>query len=317
MEEITMNDAGTFDRPGSPGTGVLVVAAGGDDFAGQVVERLRSQQVPVVWADPGRPEVLEVSEHLVGGTAIGTVRVGDPDASSRELAVEQVWQGWYHPPAMPVYAQAGARLGLGWSLLEPVWLLLPRWLNQPADLALAACRPVQLQRAQAAGLPIAATVLTTSPQEARDFQRRTAGMTETPLTWPVGGPVGTIDDPALLESMTHPHLLQAPADGIARIRLTAVNDHLSAVRLETTESGQARPAVQVAVPSRTRGAVHDLLAGLGLRFAVLDFAESSHGSWIFLGLDALPRGVLEQAQAGVDVAALVADALADAHTRPQ
>jgi hypothetical protein len=311
---------GQASNPASNGDrGVLVVASGSDDLARRVVEQLRARPTPVVWVDPGRAGLPEVSVHLGGDTAVGTVRAADPGAAGelRELSLDRVWHGWYHPPAIPGHLAAGQRLAAGWTLLEPLWLLMPRWLQTPSDLALAASRPAQLQRAHAVGLHIPATLVTTSTADARGFQQHTSDLIATPLTWPLASPpAGAVGDQASLERITHPRLLQADTRGVARIRVTVVDDWVNAVRVRLSPQDHQPAPIEVNVPHRVHTSIHDPMAALALQFAVLDFTELQDGSWIFLGLDATPHEVTEQALAGVDVAAQLADALADGDTTP-
>jgi hypothetical protein len=196
--------------------------------------------------------------------------------------------------------------------VKALWAALPGhlWLNRPADVARAGYRTVQLRHAAQAGLAVPATMATTSTTAASAFLRQHGPLRDGPLTWPPHGFAGRVDDPAQLERFTELRLLQADIQVTGRVRITVVDQHLAAVRVELNVDGRApSPPVPAEVTEQLRRGVLALMDALALRVAVLDLLEARDGSWVFVGLDATPQEAWDQALAGENVAVWIADAL--------
>lgn len=310
-----------------PGT-VLVLTGRLDPTADLVVTELRRRAVPVFRCDPGDfPQRLEVAAEF-DGSWTGAIRT-----PHRELALRDVRCAYYRRPG-PVaagadldaaereWATAEARGGLGGLLAA-----IPHWLNHPSRMDHAEYKPVQLAAAAGAGLPTPRTLITSDPAAARRFVAglpravykafcstvRGADGRRFIYTTPVDA--ADLDDDAVRYTA---HQFQEWVEKVYEVRLTVVDDRFFAARL-TGRSADARTdwrsdydSVDYAVadvPAAVRNGVTRLLAGLGLRFAAMDFAVRADGTWVFLDLNPNGQWGWIEHETGLPICAAIADAL--------
>ena len=317
--------------PSADAPAVLVLTERLDPTADLVVTELSERGVPVVRFDAADfPTRLAVTAAF-DGRWTGTIRAG-----SRTLRLEHVRGAYYRRPgafALPdgltaadrAWAGLEARVGLGGLLAT-----IPTWLNHPHRIGAAEYKPGQLAAAAAAGLTTPRTRITNAPVEARRFAAMHGPVVYKPFsattesdgrrafihTTPVDA--ADLDDEGIRHTA---HLFQEWVDKAYEVRLTVVDDHLFAARL-TAGSPAARidwradyDAVSydvVATPAPVRSGVRRMLAGLGLRFAAMDFAVTADGTWYFLDLNPNGQWSWIEHATGLPICAAIVDAL----TRP-
>lgn len=325
---------------------VLVLTGRLDATADLVIAELDHRGVPVFRCDPADfPDRLAVSARFdaTGGWA-GTLRT-----PYRSVELARIVGGWYRRPGriavrtdpaaedvpdrdgaavagvggtdVDEWASAEARGGFG-GLLAAV----PCWLNDPGRMEHAEYKPVQLAAAARAGLATPRTLITTDPAAAREFvaglphavykpfrgSLRSADGTRFIYTSPITA--AEIDDSVRYTA----HQFQEWIDKDHEVRLTVVGDRYFAARL-TGRSDDARvdwrsdyDSVDYAVaevPDRVRAAVGAMLAGLGLRFAAMDFVVHPDGSWYFLDLNPNGQWGWIEHHTGLPICAAIADTL--------
>jgi hypothetical protein len=149
---------------------VLVLTGPYDTTADYVVDELNQRGQPVFRCNPGDfPAGLSLVARLGGGWT-GSLRL--PERCS---ALDEIGCAYYRRPTVFEFpdhlndeerrwALREARSAVGGVLAE-----LPRWLNHPACIGRAEYKPVQLARAEVAGLTVPDTLITKDPDEARSF----------------------------------------------------------------------------------------------------------------------------------------------------
>lgn len=312
---------------------VLVLTARLDPTADLVVEELHRRSVPVFRCDPADfPTTLSVAASF-DGDGDGGRWTGELRTPYRAVDLAAVGCAYHRRPGRPVvsgelagedreWAEREARVGF-----DGLVAAVPRWLNHPDRTAHAEYKPVQLAAAARAGLATPRTLVTNDPAAARRFvgglpravykafcSPVTVGEEHRFVYTTVVG-AADLDDAAI---RTTAHQFQEWVDKAYEVRLTVVDDRLFAARL-TARSPDAEidwrsdyDAVEYAVadvPDPVRRAVGALLAGLGLRFAAMDFAVRPTGEWVFLDLNPNGQWGWIEHETGLPITAALADAL--------
>ncbi|MBA2324237.1 MAG: RimK domain-containing protein [Pseudonocardiales bacterium] len=244
--------------------------------------------------------------------------VGRLCSPHRDVELEDIDAVWYRAPAafqLPAgltvaerrHAHIEAKLGLGGVLLA----LRTRWVNRP-DLSATACyKPLQLAAAARAGLTVADTLVTNTPDAVRSFvlEHDTGVITKMFASNSVvedGGrkvaftrPVTTADlaDLAGIETTTHQFQARiAPKAFDARIVVIgsamfgfAIHASTEAARLDFRRDYRALRYERIDVPAQVAAGVAVLMAEFGLAFAAIDFVVQPDGRWVFIG-DVNPGG---------------------------
>lgn len=307
---------------------VLVLTHWFDPTADAVVEELNRREVPVFRYNPGDfPQRTALAATLDGGWT-GSLRT-----DTRALDLADVGCVYYRRPTTfefpdkmsapeRKWAAREARMGLGGVLAA-----LPRWLNHPADMARAEYKPVQLAAATAAGLRVPDTVVTNDIDAARSFVAASGRVIYKPLS---GGGVAedstyrliyaTIVDPEELdESVTRTaHLFQAWVPKDHEVRLTVIDEHFHAARIDARSEAGAidwRSDYEhldyciTDVPTDVRRATLALMRTVRLRFGTLDFVVTPEGDWVFLEVNPNGQWAWIEEETGLPIAASIADAL--------
>ncbi|MFI1014390.1 ATP-grasp ribosomal peptide maturase [Streptomyces sp. NPDC020965] len=289
-------------------TTVLVIAARDDTPTDRIVQILAERGVEVFRMDTADfPEHLEMSaridqEHTWSGelrTSRRTAPLADVTAVYCRAPGAFVFPEEMSLPERR-FAAAQARAGLGGvvNALAPL-----RWVSHPATMARAEYKPVQLAEARRAGLRISPTLITNRADSVRRFAAEIPGpIVCKPLANPVlieGGELKSVYTRRLTEADlsdltgigTTAHLFQAWVDKAYEVRLTVVGDRQFATEVHAgsgaayedwrSDYGSLSYAA-TETPPQIADAVDRLLAGLGLRFAALDFVVSPAGEWTFL-----------------------------------
>ncbi|MCX4550211.1 ATP-grasp ribosomal peptide maturase [Streptomyces sp. NBC_01267] len=223
------------------------------------------------------------------------------------------------------FAAAQARAGLGGVITA---LEGCRWVSNPAAMARAEYKPVQLAAAREAGLRIAPTLITNRPESVRAFAAEARG----PIVCkPVASPVfiegnqlkavyskrldaDGLTDLRGIESTAH--LFQAWADKAYEVRLTVVGNRMFAAEIHAGSDAAyedwrtdyaSLTYAATDTPADVASGVRRLLDMLHLRYAALDFVVSPAGEWTFL--EANPCGQWDWIAHATDLP--IAEAIAD------
>jgi ATP-grasp ribosomal peptide maturase len=283
---------------------VLVATRLDDTTAEPVIAELHRRGVPVVRFDPGDfPGTLTVSARFDGERWDGRIETGSRTA--RLPGPRSLW--WRRPSGFNFkhlesqdanYALHQARLGFGGLLV-----CLPDclYVNHPHRIADAEYKPVQLAAAARSGLQVPSTLLTSSPQDAREFiaARNAEGnrVLHKPLATPmwrtaegemriVGVDIVTaadIDD-SVAGTM---HLFQQAVDKMSDLRVTVIGETVFTVRITSDlldwRTDYDALAYEVAeLDCATKAGIRRYMNRFGLVFGAFDFAVDRDGTPWFL-----------------------------------
>ncbi|EST27633.1 ATP-grasp ribosomal peptide maturase [Streptomyces roseochromogenus] len=281
------------------GPPVLVVTRLDDVTADEVITELNRRRVPVVRLDPGDfPREITLS-CTFGGTGPGGTLV----TASRTLDVGNVRSVYWRRPTpytadLALEAQAArwaveeARYGLGGILaaLPDTHYVNHPWRNRDAEY-----KPAQLATAARCGFTVPPTLITNDSIQARDFITNHGPviykpLRETECTDDTGRSLTVwIEDvtPDQIDSRIRhtAHLFQQRVSKTADIRLTAVGDHLTAVRIDGSPGVDWRRHYDaltyspVPVPPEIANGVRAYLDAFGLVFGAFDFGLAPDGGW--------------------------------------
>ncbi|HXI12026.1 MAG TPA: ATP-grasp ribosomal peptide maturase [Thermoanaerobaculia bacterium] len=228
--------------------------------------------------------------------------------------VQNIWLRRPKPVSIPARDDAAehAHVVNEWGeALEGFLAHVPRakWMNHPVNNVAASHKLEQLTRAEAYGLAAPRTLVTQSNAELRGFWSEMNGRV---IVKPLASGFLEREDGAhtsiytnrveadQLESpvlSTCPTLFQEEIEKVYDVRLTAVDDVLTAVALRRDDVDD--PDVRrdnmrhvhyevVQIPLATAAAVRALLHSYDLRFAAVDFGVTERGEWVFFEIN--PNG---------------------------
>lgn len=311
---------------------ILVLSAHEDRTADAVIGELQERAASVVRMDAGDfPIRSQLGATFSPDDFQGWLRSGDVHVDLG--AVQSIY---YRRPtrftfpdtlsdADKVLAATEARLGFGGVLAG----LDTLWVNHPARVATAEYKPIQLRTAAQCRLDIPRTLITNDKQAVIDFADRVDGPVVCKMLSPLvlsehGVPhmtyttvidVGAIDSAALA---TTAHLIQEWVPKKFDARVTMVGRKAFAVAIHT---GSDRGHVdwrsdygsleyqQVDLPGRVAAAAARFLERLGLSFGAFDFVVTPEDEWVMLECNPAGQWLWLQHEAGVEIAAGIADLL--------
>jgi ATP-grasp ribosomal peptide maturase len=311
---------------------VLVLTGEDDPTADAVIEELTRRGTRVARMDVGDfPTRLRLAGRFEGGWR-GRLWT---DSTAVELA--DIGSIYYRRPTrfrMPeglsdgdsVFAAVEARLGFG-GVLEALDVL---WVNNPARVAVAEYKPLQLKVADDCGLAVPRTLVTNDHESVVAFAAELAGpvicKTLSSLVLSEAGQAQAIYttpvdpgaiDPARLAVTAH--LIQEQIDKAYDVRVTMVGPVCLAVAI-TSDSPAARidwradyhslTYALVEPPGHVVAAMGRYLAAMGLSYGAFDFAVSRSGEWIMLECNPAGQWLWLERAVGIPVAASLADLLA-------
>lgn len=235
----------------------------------------------------------------------------------REWRMQDFTAVWFRRPLMPELRDLEPDVA-GWAEAEALEALngLWRthdalWVNDPQANWAADSKPEQLRTARQLGFEIPATLVTNSPEEARNFAAsQPSGAVSKPLREGrvvVRGEehayyttfLDSEDVAALGELGPEPYLLQGLVDKRYDVRVTVIDREAFAVRIESQDEPAARVdwrraesavlphAVEELPEQVSRGCVA-LVRHYGLRFGAIDLARRPDGAHAFFELN--PNG---------------------------
>ncbi|MET9817552.1 ATP-grasp ribosomal peptide maturase [Streptomyces sp. NPDC006355] len=305
---------------------VLVVTSLFDPTADVVISELHDRDVPVVRFDSGDfPASLsveaEITEHGLRG------RLHTP---SRTADLAHVRAMYYRRPtgfAFPHldeqdarFAITQARYGLGGALASLPGCL---YVNHPHRIGDAEFKPAGLTAAADAGFLVPPTLITSSPDAARNFIRRYGSVIYKPLHNPVyrvGGvssvvevaevSVNDIDD----EVAGTAHLFQERVPKAADVRVTVIGGDVFCVRIDSdlldwrTDYSRLTYTPVEAQPG-ILAALHHYMNRFRLVFGAFDFAVGEDGRWWFLECNPSGQWYWLETETGLPMCAALADLL--------
>ncbi|MEU1421418.1 ATP-grasp ribosomal peptide maturase [Kitasatospora sp. NPDC005751] len=303
-----------------------------DPTADLVIEELNRRAVPVFRADTAWfPSRLALAAGLDGEGWRGTLATG-----RRTLDLTTVQAVYYRrptpsrfpedmPPESRAVAVAEAGRGFGGLLAA----LPARWLPPPGRASDAEYKPLQLRIAAECGLHVPRTLITNSPDAAREFADAIAA----PVIYKPFAPIrGTIDgrSVAVYASVLRPgdaghpsiattaHLFQEWVPKAYEVRLTAIGGRLFTVEIHAGSAAahtdwrsdyDSLSYRACEPPTAVAQGVQRMLGRLGLPYGAFDFVVTPSGRWTFLEVNPNGQyGFIEQAT-GLPITAAICDYL--------
>ncbi len=196
-------------------------------------------------------------------------------------------------------------LGLLYSQTGPGASTPALWVSAPEAIERAEYKPLQLAAAQAVGLRVPRTLLTTDPVAVRMFFEACAGqvvckaLARGVVEWPDGSAAYLytsavqVTDLAALEGVqAMPHLLQERLPAACALRVVVIGQQLFAVEIHppATEPGMLdwrRAYSQLhyelhSLPRHVETQLLTLTQSLGLQFSSLDLLLTPEGEYVYL-----------------------------------
>lgn len=289
---------------------VLVLTCDLDPTADLVINELTQRGTPLVRLDPGAfPAAVGLSARIDTDGWHGEI-----NGRHRDVDLDKIRSVYYRrpsphqvearlPPADTEWSRQEARAAFS-GVLDS---LTCRWVNHPADNRRATNKPAGLAAAARCGLTIPRTLVTSQPEQAREFIRSVGGTAAyKPLAgapvehdgapqvvWTSKVTVADITDAVTLTA----HLFQEWINKAYEVRLTAVGNRLFAAEIHA-HSDAARHdfrsdydnlTYQVCdVPDTVADGIGRLLAAYRLQYAAMDFLVNQAGDWHMVDLN--PNG---------------------------
>ena len=305
---------------------VLVVTSLHVPTADVVIRELHDRDIPVVRLDSGDfPASLsveaEITEHGLRGRLLTPSRTAD---------LANVRSMYYRRPtgfAFPHldeqdarFAITQARYGLGGVLASLPDCL---YVNHPHRIGDAEFKPAGLATAAKAGFLVPPTLVTSSPDAAREFIKARGPVIYKPLSAPVYRVDGVssairvaevtaddIDDDVAGTA----HLFQQRVPKVADVRVTVIGGHVFCVRIDSDlldwRTDYSRLAyTPVEAPPGIRPALHRYMNRFKLVFGAFDFAVGADGRWWFLECNPSGQWHWLEDETGLPMCAALADLL--------
>jgi ATP-grasp ribosomal peptide maturase len=313
---------------------VVVLTQAGDVTADMVIQELQSRDVPVFWFDTAQfPLSLTVNAHFDG------VWRGTLDGPDGTVALESIRSVYFRRPTGFVFpdgmtdaerrfAGSEARRGIGGLLMALPSCL---WLNHPSRVADAEYKPYQLAAAARCGLDVPRTVLTNDPtavDDAREYLGPELVYKPLGLTSVVDGdrlsmlyttavPPEFIADKRVALTV---HQFQKRIHKYRDVRATVVGDQVYAadlfsggpdVLLDWRADYSAIRYERTQLPEQVEARLLALTRQLGLRFCAADFVVTPEEEYYFVDLNPNGEWGWIEKEAGLPIAAAVAELLAE------
>ncbi|WP_156754146.1 ATP-grasp ribosomal peptide maturase [Actinokineospora pegani] len=312
---------------GHHGSTVLVIGSRDDPTATVVVDELARRSRPARRMDIGDfPSELGLTGKLLGGRWNG--ELGDVRFAEIESVYYRRPSRFTFPhglsPADLAFASEEARLGVSGVLTS---LDVP-WVNNPAKIAVAEYKPLQLRTAARCGLSVPSTLITTDHRAVIDFADAVGPLvckTLSSLAHSVDGKVrityttavdpGVIDPTALAVTA---HLFQSRVPKQYEVRVTmvgkralgvAIHAGSAAARLDWRADYAALSYAPIDVPSDVVGKAVTYLDAFGLAFGAFDFVVTPEDEWVFLECNPAGQWLWLERQAGIPITAALVDLL--------
>lgn len=317
---------------------VLVLTAAQDPTADAVVAELDRRGARVTRLDTGDfPTRLRIAAHTDADGWTGHLCTEET-----RLDLSRVGSVYYRRPTRfrfphglsegdVVFANAEARLGLGGVLAS----LDALWVNDPARIAVAEYKPLQLKAAVRAGLTAPRTLVTNDHAAAVEFAAEVGG----PVVCKTFSSVMLADEDGLRMTFTTPvdpavidpvqlavtaHLVQEWVPKAFEVRVTMVGCRPLAVAIHADSAHgmvdwrsdyAALRYKRIDVPSPVADGMVAYLDAFGLAFGAFDFVVTPTGEWIMLECNPAGQWLWLEHEVGAPIAAALADLLVDGAER--
>lgn len=305
---------------------MLVVTSLHDPTADVVIRELHDRDVPVVRLDSGDfPATLsveaEINEHGLRG------RLHTP---SRTADLAYVRALYYRRPTGFAFPHLGeqdarfavtqARYGLGGVVASLPGCL---YVNHPHRIGDAEFKPAGLTTAVDAGFLVPPTLITSSPDAARQFIKAHGPVIYKPLSNPVylvDGVSSVVKVAEVAEADIDDavagtaHLFQQRVAKVADVRVTVIGGQVFCVRIDSdlldwrTDYSRLTYTV-VEAPPGIRPAIHRYMNRFRLVFGAFDFAVGEDGRWWFLECNPSGQWHWLETETGLPMTAALADLL--------
>ncbi|MFJ8049780.1 ATP-grasp ribosomal peptide maturase [Streptomyces luteogriseus] len=305
---------------------VLVVTSLHDPTADVVISELHDRDVPVVRLDSGDfPATLsveaEITEHGLGGRLLTPSRTADL-ANVRSLYYRRP-TGFAFPHLDEQdsrFAVTQARYGLGGVLASLPGCL---YVNHPHRIGDAEFKPAGLATAVDAGFLVPPTLITSSPDAAREFIKAHDSVIYKPLSTPVYRVDGVSSAIRVAEVTADDvdddiagtaHLFQERVPKVADVRVTVIGGDVFCVRIDSDlldwRTDYSRLTyTPVEAPPGIRPALHRYMNRFRLVFGAFDFAVGEDGRWWFLECNPSGQWHWLETETGLPMCAALTDLL--------
>jgi hypothetical protein len=200
-----------------------------------------------------------------------------------------------------------------------------RWINPPALDASAGHKPYQLALAQSLGLEIPQTMMTSDPEEAREFWRACDGdviykqFLALPDAWSETRRLGQAETKAADDAIRlAPVIFQRRVAAVADLRVTIIGDDVFAAAVDVRNLAYD---VDVRLNLNARHVAHDLpddvtemlhalMRRLGLVYGAIDLRLTDDGRYVFLEINPAGQFLYVEQQTGQPITAALAACLA-------
>ncbi|PAZ16587.1 hypothetical protein CLM62_06455 [Streptomyces sp. SA15] len=305
---------------------VLVVTSLHDPTADVVIRELHDRGVPVVRLDSGDfPASLsveaEITQEGVRGRLITPSRTADLAAVRSLYYCRPTGFAFPHLDEQDArFAVTQARYGLGGVLASLPGCL---YVNHPHRIGDAEFKPSGLAAAVEAGFLVPPTLITSSPDAAREFIKGHDSVIYKPLYNPVyrvhGVPsvvrVAEVAAEDIDDSVSGTaHLFQARIPKVADVRVTVIGARVFCVRIDSdlldwrTDYSRLR-YTPVEPPPGMETALRTYLDHFGLVFGAFDFCVGEDGRWWFLECNSSGQWYWLEPETGLPMCAALADLL--------
>lgn len=281
---------------------ILIVSHVGDDHAVAVLNVLGHHEHPAVLLDTAKFPAEMTLNALIGADKI-KMAIEAKDCAA--ICLDDCRAGWWRRPRPYALHTELAPSAVQWTYQEcheafaGILASAPAsWVNEPYADERASHKPYQLTVAARLGIPFPRTLITTNPEEARDFIKRNneAGtifksFRATEEQWRETRLVGKAELERLDELRLAPTIFQQRVDAVSDLRVTVVGDKVFAVEIDkqsglyphdyrmSMESAEFRP---VQLPEVWISHLRRLMAGLGLVYGAVDLMRLPDGRLVFL-----------------------------------
>ena len=203
-------------------------------------------------------------------------------------------------------------------------LLDALWINVPERDDLAHRKVFQLRTAERLGMALPDTLVTTSPEAAREFVQRRGGahtvvkaFSGTPQAWRETRLIGEAELAQLDTVRFAPVIFQAYVPGVD-VRVTVIGEQIFAADIDigegdypvdfrmNYESIRMRP---VTLPSSVQRNIRALMTSLGLIYGAIDFRRTPDGQYVFLEINPAGQWLFVEQHTGQPITDAVANAL--------
>ncbi len=311
---------------------ILIQSHLGDLHTRRVLEALQRCDARVFVFDNARfPDGLGLS---VRNGADGGLATTLHDPAGGDLDLRRVRVIWLRRP-QPLHISPSIRdiedrrftLNEASEALNGLWEILDAfWVNSPARDQAAHRKLLQLQVAEAVGLPCPRTLVTSNPDEARAFISKNSpsatvykAFSATPARWRETRIIQP-EELGRLDSVRHcPVIFQEFVPAVCDLRVTVVGDELFVGEVRSPEGGYAydyRMDLDAAVISKgkllpeTEAKLRVLMSRLGLVYGAIDLRRTPDGAEVFLEINPAGQWLFVEDKTGLPITEALASLLA-------